>query len=295
MKTALEVLQRALDGDDDGDSSSEAAQRARSFLEQTSSIYVLDATSGRNEYKLFGCWNFLHQALNEFDRLSQDVYQEEQLLLAQFATKVARRSNQTDQQLVQTCVDNYISVHSQEQLSQQQPKLRRLILENAELREIVMGRVAALAFDPANQKSTSNTEWYIVLDTYHKAVAANAVSNGPSAIRHLLCDWIIPSAITLPSFSVVSLIQHIGEESSSSFVPFNTQDTLQQLSTQVMARLVLPTLMKEATTKNDDDDSSHSIIVETSIRAIHTWCTVTHLSLAQIRHIASKINVSTWI
>jgi hypothetical protein len=219
------------------------------------------------------------------------VYQDEQLLLAQFATKVARRSKQTDQQLVRTCIDNYISVHSQDESSrqsqqQQQQKLERLVQENAELREIVMGRVAALAFDPANHKSSSNTQRYVALDTYHKAVAANAVFNGPSAIRHLLCDWIVPSAITLPPFSVVSLIQHIGQESSSPFVPFNTQDTLQQLSTQVMARLVLPTLKEHAA-----NDGS-SIIVETSIRAIHTWCTVTHLSLAQIRHIASKINVS---
>eukprot|EP00539_Tryblionella_compressa_P014265 CAMPEP_0178828274 /NCGR_PEP_ID=MMETSP0746-20121128/7737_1 /TAXON_ID=913974 /ORGANISM="Nitzschia punctata, Strain CCMP561" /LENGTH=168 /DNA_ID=CAMNT_0020490233 /DNA_START=500 /DNA_END=1002 /DNA_ORIENTATION=+ len=106
METALDVLQRALQGD----------AGARSFLDQTANIYVLDVNVAADETpKLYGCWNFLHHGLNEFDRLSsgndgqRHFYPAEQWLLAQFALKVARRSNAQDQRLVQTCIDNYTS------------------------------------------------------------------------------------------------------------------------------------------------------------------------------------------
>ena len=57
MEPALEILNRSLHGD----------EGARSFLDRTSSIYVLDATD-LSKPKTYGCWNFIHQALNEVER-----------------------------------------------------------------------------------------------------------------------------------------------------------------------------------------------------------------------------------
>ena len=57
MEPALDVIDRSLRGD----------TGARSFLERTSSIYVLDVTNAASP-KTYGCWNFIHQALNEVER-----------------------------------------------------------------------------------------------------------------------------------------------------------------------------------------------------------------------------------
>jgi hypothetical protein len=296
MKTALDVLQRALRDGDPG---------ARSFLERTSSIYVLDATNGT----LFGCWNFLHRALNEFDRFDRQECQDEQHLLAQFAVKVARRSSPVDRQLVQTCIENYVHAHHGDG-HESRAQLQQLVPENAELREIVMGRIAAFAFDPANHKLAATTaggddddddeeeedededdSWFAVLDTYHKALAANSLYNGPSAIRHLLCDWIIPSSDTLPPFSVSSIVLHVALEAAALAAPANTQETLQQLSAQVMSKVLVPTF-RDAVVGTDTPTDGRARIVQTSVRAIHGWCAVTGLSLAQVQHISSKVGVS---
>jgi hypothetical protein len=57
MEPALDVLNRALQG----------GPGARSFLDRTTSIYILDATEV-SILKTYGCWNFIHQALNEVER-----------------------------------------------------------------------------------------------------------------------------------------------------------------------------------------------------------------------------------
>jgi hypothetical protein len=57
MEPALDVLNRALQGD----------PGACSFLDRTTSICVLDATNV-SKSKTYGCWNFIHQAINEVER-----------------------------------------------------------------------------------------------------------------------------------------------------------------------------------------------------------------------------------
>ncbi|KAG7363706.1 hypothetical protein IV203_027067 [Nitzschia inconspicua] len=298
METALDVLTRALQGD-------AAAQR---FLDQTSSIYVLDATVSTP--KLFGCWNFLHHALNEMERcqMPSDCQQ----LLAQVAVKVARRSNSTDKRLASQCIDNYCTSHlHQEQQQQQQLLLQQLIHDNAELRDIVMGRIAALALDPTNhrqqqQPSNHHLTTLSSLRTFHQSMAANAVSNGPAAIRHLLWDWIIPSVDQLPPYSVACIVAAIAEESSHRIVPAGTILTLQQLSLPVCTKLLGPILKHSiggvATTTDDDDNNSNNaaapeesnpVIAATTLRALQAWCQVTDLSIAQVQHLChSKVGIN---
>ncbi|KAG7342510.1 hypothetical protein IV203_007603 [Nitzschia inconspicua] len=304
METALDVLTRALQGD-------AAAQR---FLDQTSSIYVLDATVSTP--KLFGCWNFLHHALNEMERcqMPSDCQQ----LLAQVAVKVARRSNSTDKRLASQCIDNYCTSHLHQEQQQQQQLLQQLILDNAELRDIVMGRIAALALDPTNhhqqqqqqQPSSHHLTTISSLRTFHQSMAANAVSNGPAAIRHLLWDWIIPSVDQLPPYSVACIVAAIAEESSHRIVPAGTILTLQQLSLPVCTKLLGPILKHSigggnATTTTDDDyddnnnnknnttEESNPVIAATTLRALQAWCQVTDLSIAQVQHLChSKVNIN---
>ena len=60
MEPALNILNRALSGE----------SGAISFIEKTSSIYILVVTNSEAP-KTYGCWDFLNQALNEVDCYEQ--------------------------------------------------------------------------------------------------------------------------------------------------------------------------------------------------------------------------------
>ena len=264
-----------------------ASAAARSFLDQTCSVYVLDAdtaspphTEGENRIKIFGCWNFLHQAMNEIERLEGERQRlllleqrqaaatgaaavalpphllSETRLLAELAVKVARRSDDLDRQKVATCVENFCgrgnaSASARDGLGADATKatsgdanrhfqdmaanrglssssstgnrsntndlIPEMVRANAEIREIVTGRIAAFSFNnktsaPAGSPSSSPTslsasasasqsfsmssalEDPLVVETFCKFLAANAVSNGPEKLRRFLNDWIIPGA-----------------------------------------------------------------------------------------------------
>jgi hypothetical protein len=360
METAMDVLTRALQGD-------AGAQR---FLDQTASIYVLDATrqtsvttnTTMTAPKLFGCWNFLHQALNEMENngimihhhnnndndnddhnnnnnknnnkeacQQQQLQQQLQLLLAQFAVKVARRSNQWDQHLVRTCMENYINTNTTDHRPSLPSLLSSLIPDNAQLREIVMGRIAALALDPNNHQQGIVVSNYTSLQTFHQSIAANAVSNSPGGIRHLLLDWIIPSQQQLPPYSWVCLVQCVAQEvdyqssSSSSLLwtPAGTRATLQQCSASVCTQLLGPVLQQTISNSNHNNHNSNyeeqediisdtststststlqqqqqqqqqqqHVIAATALRALQAWCQATDLSVAQVQHLCSKVKVS---
>ncbi len=328
---AIDILSRALhsspiqeENEDEAKSKAiaEAALAARSFLDTTSSVYVLnadtsgnsiigsnsatngiaqnhspsnvlgssnnsiniDSISNENMPNLFGCWNFLHQAMNEIERLEdeqshmvkehptatsqQPALLAETRLLAEFAVKVSRRSDDLDRQKVATCVENFcgsttsVSVATSRTSasgkensnnessssndatndSQQNAKARidesrnkngdgttsnsesgnashhrydigvllpHLVRYNAEIREIVTGRIAAFSFNggqptsPLSMASSSSTSPSVfadplVVETFCQFLAANAVSNGAERLGHFLNDWIIPAATVDP-------------------------------------------------------------------------------------------------
>jgi hypothetical protein len=367
LEPALDVLHRALHGD----------EGARSFLDRTSSIYVLDATDLSKPHT-YGCWNFIHQAMNEVERAEanhllrqnnahdhQPLVQQQQQqssfvahaqLLATMALRVARRSNAVDQRLVATCIENAPSKDHHDGKSKnanvEEAHQKKLIEINVEIRDIVIGRMAALALDPsyhrntstsnnskmdtaflqptssspssssssANSNSNSNSNNYVsafsdtvVLETFCAVLAANAVSNGPAAVRHLVSEWIVPSSQHLPPFCLTCITLHLAKEASCQrLAPAGIQNALQQLSTVVMAGVLAPVLTdaikessangyastyKTASTSFLSNGLSvkemNDRIAALSLRAMNQWCAVTDLSLAQIKHICTKVRVRT--
>jgi len=301
MEPALDVIQRALQGD----------SGARSFLERTSSIYVLDATD-LSKPKTYGCWNFIHQAMNEVERHEARLPHTEDdqahvpqsgrglvghaRLLASMALRVARRSPATDKALVVTCISNASHYSGSEDQSQW------LIDLNLELREIVMGRIAAMAFDFSFHRRTGHHSRSafadrVVMDSLCAILSANAVSSGVAAIRHFATEWIIPSSRNLPSFAVASVILHLASEGKRTTAPAGTKDVLQQLSVASMSLILVPSLSDVV---SEDSRESESLLAEERsevaamcLRAIKIWCDATDLSLPQIKHICSKVHVST--
>lgn len=295
MEPALDVMSRALQGD----------PGARSFLEQTTSVYVLDVTDTANP-KTYGCWNFIHQAMNEVERFEAShpptggapVLVNHCRLLSTMALRVARRSPSKDRSLVLTCISNASEYTAS--LSQ----LQWLIDLNLELREIVMGRIAAMAFDfsfhrmvgPHGQSAFADR---VVMDTFCAVLSANAVASGPQAIQHFATEWVIPSSRNLPPFAVASVVLHLASEGIRKSSPAGTKETLQKLSSPVIVIVLAPTL-SDATSDNSGGLTSsltpHQEGTRTAtvcLRAIKAWCAATDLSLPQINHICTKANVST--
>lgn len=281
MEPALDVLNRSLHGD----------SGARSFLDRTTSIYVLDATD-ISRPKTYGCWNFIHQAINEVERAEAGgvALAPHLQLLASLALRVARRSNTLDKQLVATCIQN-----AAQNIGERQ---QTLIDINVEIRDIVMGRIAALALDPSFHQHHSSSSAFsdaVVMETFCAVLAANAVSNGPAAVDHLVSEWIVPSSHNLPPFCLACVVLHLGLEASRKSAPALTLDMLQRLSLTVMTQVLAPVLattVKE--TGNDTQPAFHernSRIAALSLRAMDQWCLVTDLSLAQIKHVCSKVQV----
>jgi hypothetical protein len=299
MEPALDVLNRALHGE----------AGARSFLDRTSSIYVLDATD-LSKPKTYGCWNFIHHAMNEVERVEAKYASQgmntkgAQLeghvqLLATMSLRVARRSTVIDKTLVATCISNAAKYHASPDEEQ------KLIDLNEELRDIVMGRIAAMAFDHSFHGQSSGPHARsafadsVVMEFFCAVLAANAVSNGPAAVNHLVTEWIVPSARALPPFALSCVTLHLSLEALRKSAPANTQEMLQRLSNPVMANVLAPVLsdaVKETNSNQMNDGTSlherNNRIAAVSLRAMDRWCAATDLSLAQIKHICSKVEVS---
>lgn len=293
---ALDMLNRSLLGD----------EIALAFLDRTSSLYVLDATDPMKP-KTYGGWNFIHQALNELERHERKYggngtasrgspgLRSHVQLLAAMSERVARRSPASDRKLVSTCVEN---------ASQYNPSANEaeaLILLNSEIREIVMGRIAAMVFDFSfhnpNGPHLSAFSDPIAMEGLCSVLSANAISSGPQPTRHFMLEWIIPSVKTLPPFAVACVILHLGNEATRKVAPAGIKDMLQRMSGAVMA-IVLAPVLHDAIIESGESrgvgssHERHSRVAAISIRAIERWCAATDLSLPQINYVCSKVNVS---
>ena len=288
MDPALDVLNRALAGD----------HGALSFLDRTSSIYVLDATDPAKP-KTYGGWNFIHQAMNEIERHEATLQQQtwpaaltgHAQLLTTIAERVARRSPAADKSLISTCIANA------SQYQGGQAEAQALIDLNSEIREIVMGRIAAMAFDFSfhniNRTHVSSFSNLVAMEKLCSVLAANAVSSAPHAVNHFMCEWIIPSARSLPPFAVACVIYHLGIEALNKSAPAGTRDVLQQLSARVIGLVLAPVLYDSIT--EDSTGATHEAncrVAAVALRAFERWRTATDISLPQIKHICSKVRVS---
>lgn len=292
MEPALDVISRALHGDDE----------ARSFLERTTSEYVLDVSNTSNP-KTYGGWNFVHQAMNEIERHeAAQNYTERRLLLtgqvrllATMALQAARRSPLKDKALVGKCLSGSGATIV--------PSLVQWLVDlNLELREIVIGRIAAMAFDfsfhrmvgPNGHSAFADR---VVMDTFCATLSANAVSSGPQAISHFASEWIIPSSRSLPTPAVAAVVFHLALEGMRKPAPAGTKETLQRLSRAIIVVVLVPALA-DAISENPSDAMaalSHEVQSRTAamcLRALKEWCCATDLSLPQINHICRKGGVS---
>jgi hypothetical protein len=221
---------------------------------------------------------------------------------------VARRSPSTDTTLVATCVLNaYSSQHHGAEKDSKQ--LQWLVDLNLELREIVIGRIAAMAFDFSFHRVTgtgpngsgnsggqsSAFADRVVMDMFCAILSANAVATGPTAVKTFATEWIIPSSSKLPPFAVAAVVLHLANEGLlQPSAPAGTKDTLQQLSLPVMNTVLVPIL---ANAVSGDEGGTgtreeRAQVASMCLRAMKTWCDATDLSLAQIKHLCSKVEVS---
>ena len=283
------------------------------FLDQTSSIYVLDATDP-SKPKTYGCWNFIHQAMNEVERYEANFARNKQIhvlqngaglnshvkLLATMALRVARRAPDVDRSLVSTCV-----VNAGPQFTGTSEQSQWLIDLNLELREIVMGRIAAMAFDfsfhrqdgPNGHSALADPT---VMELFCAVLASNAVSSGPMAVRHFVTEWIIPSAKTLPPFAIACVTLHLAISALRKAAPAETKDAMQQLSASVVAAVLAPVFLDavseytsaSGTTQSTIQHEKNNQIAAICVRALDRWCAATDLTLPQIKHICSKVEVS---
>jgi hypothetical protein len=283
---ALDVLNRALRGD----------HGALAFLERTTSIYVIDATDP-SKPKTYGGWNFIHQAMNEIERNEADHFRKGMdpglrghvQLLATMAQRVARRSPATDRRLIATCVSNAA------QYSANEADAQSLIDLNSEIREIVMGRIAAMAFDFSFHRSASQSAFSdpVAMDKLCSVLAANAVTTGPAAVNHFMREWIIPSVSSLPPFAVACVTYQLAIEALSKSSPAGTKDTLQHLSHPVVGAVLIPVLSEAIAESSESPNHSWNCrVAATCIRALDRWCAATGLSLPQVNHICTKYKVS---
>lgn len=295
MTTAIDVLTRALEGD----------PGARSFLEQTCNIYVLDVARAPKPM-ILGCWSFLQEGLNELDREESSrggggdgcgdgaPLMAPAKLLAEMGLRVARRSNADDRALVRTCLEN----------AGRTELTTNLVQSNLELRERVVTRMAALAFDGNTSHDDNSLTHPIVREAFASAIAANAVSNFQI---EAFAGWIASNSRSLPPFAVACVLFHVSLEVALSTNNDSTVDILQRLSVRMMAELQGPILkdavrilQQQEAGKRDDQDASfaqqglasNGRTAAKVVEAMRAWCSVTGLSFAGARHILNKVDIN---
>ena len=306
MDPALSILDRALKGD----------AGALTFLESTASIYVYDGTNS-GQPKTCGAWDFLNQSINEMERYEslvmtrqphiQVVSLEGHLqLLATMTRRAARRSHEADQKLVEICLTNAAHYHGSSD------QARQLIHTNRQMRDRVMGRIAAIAFDFAHhqtnhvQQQTHQHQYQsafsnpIALEKLCAIVAANAISTGPLEFSHLVTDWIVPSVDNLPPFSVASVTFHLAAEALETSAPAGTRNVLKQKLFGPVISKVLAHMLVESVRNSDSSSSSNSSnrqmshrITSMILRAMERWCSAMNCGLGEIKQISQQVNVSS--
>jgi hypothetical protein len=164
-----------------------------------------------------------------------------------------------------------------------------------------MGRIAAMAFDFSFHNLTgprvSAFSDPVAMEKLCSVLAANAVSTGPHAVHHFMVEWVIPSARSLPPYSVASVTCHLAIEALRQGAPAGTRDVLQRLSHPVVAMVLAPVLVDAVSDGREAPDGlstrdQTTRVAAVSICALERWCTVTDMSLPQIKHICAKVQVS---
>jgi hypothetical protein len=294
MSHAINALDHALRADPQG----------LAFLEQTASIYVLDAATTPGHPTTYGWWNFLNDALNEVERYESEGFSSNLeghvRLLATITRRVARRPPSSDRRLVKICLANTSMTHmnllASAELSQS------LVSNNIELRERNMGRIAAIIFDWSfhrmNSQGSHSTSAFsdpVAMEQFCGVIACNAVSSGPTAVRHLVSDWIVPGVDSLPQPAVVAIILHISVEARGKGCPAGTKDVISSLVPSVFKIIIGPILI-ESLREGDEGLSSAGENINhrtaaISLRALESWCRANEIGAVKLQKIFNSTNV----
>lgn len=303
MDPALSILDRALKGD----------AGSLSFLERTAAIYVYDGTNP-GQPKTCGAWDFLNQALTEVERYERNgvgggamnvathnVNLEPHVqLLATMSKRAARRCPVSDQNLVQVCLNNAAQFHGSTEHA------KHLIDFNKQMRDRVMGRIAAITFDFANHpKNVDGGSHFsvfsnpIAMDSLCAVVAANAISTGPHEFTSLVEGWIVPSINNLPPLSVAAIIYHLASEAMGKNAPIGTRDALRKMFESVISKVLAP-MFQEAVRDSDNGSDSGSMMggrarshrmAAITLKAMDRWCAATSCSISRMKKVCQTVNV----
>lgn len=321
MSHGLNVLDHAIRGDRGG----------LSFLEQTASIYVLDAATTPGHPTTYGWWNFLNDALNEVERYESEGVRHHApnatnsnhldahvRLLATITRRVARRPPSSDRRLIGTCLGNASMSHMN--LLANADSAQSLLGNNDELRERNMGRIAAIVLDFSfHRKNTSIMTQHqqhanprsafsdpVAMEQFCGVVAANAVSTGPVAVRHLVSDWIVPSIDSLPPLAVVAVLSHVAVEAMGKGCPAGTKAVIQSLVPSVFKCALGPVLVDSLRESDERGDNTMIEAVSTTtggvniehrtaalaLRAFESWCKANSIGAVKLRRIFSSTTVN---
>jgi hypothetical protein len=322
MSHALNALDHALRGDPSG----------LSFLEQTASIYVLDAAKPGHP-TTFGWWNFLNDALNEVERYEEGTLSNNPTyaaaagvspttnrnanpldphvrLLATITRRIARRPPSSDRRLIGTCLANASMTHMH--LLANPETSRSLLQNNDHLREIDMGRIAAIVFDYSFHRKRRNTNMIhsafsdaVAMEQLCGVIAANAVSTGPNAVRHLVSNWIVPSCESLPSFSVAAILSQVAVETMGKSCPLGVRAVVRDCVSSVFIKALGPLLVESLRESEEGvDEGDHSMLdagdngnhrtAAITLKAFDSWCKATNVGAVQLQNIFASTNVSSY-
>lgn len=296
MSHAINALDHALRADPQG----------LAFLEQTASLYVLDAATTPGHPTTYGWWNFLNDALNEVERHEESEGAASNLeghvrLLATITRRVARRPPSSDRRLVKICLANASMTHmnllANAELSQS------LVSSNDELRERNMGRIAAIAFDWSFHRRTSQTGQPssafsdpVVMEQFCGVIACNAVSSGPTAVRHLVSDWIVPGVDSLPPPAVAAIILHISVEARGKGCPAGTKNVISSLAPSVLKSIIGPILLESLRDADEGcslaGDNINHRTAAIALRSLESWCRADEIGAVKLQKMFNSTNVS---
>ena len=274
---ALRALDQAVRGDPGG----------LSFIEQTATVYVLDAASTPGALQVYGWWNFLNEALNDIERHEAEgmaVSSAHVRLLSTVTRRVARRRPSVDRGLVAACIGNASAAASAPLADAD--VTRALLACNDELRGRTLGRIAAIAFDvgPPGPPASALAD-PIALEQFAGVIAANAVCAGPSSVGHLVSGWMLRSAGSLPRLSVSAVMYHVAMESMSKGRPNGIRDVMRTLASPVLkalGQIYIETL----------EESGEQRVAALSLRAIECWCRLNEIGTVRIGQIFAPTGVS---
>ena len=213
---------------------------------------------------------------------------------------MARRPPSSDRRLVKICFAN--ASMTQMNLLANVELAQTLVTSNDELRERNMGRIAAIVFDWSFHRRNPQAGHHIsafsdpvVMEQFCGVIACNAVSSGPTAVRHLVSDWIVPGVDSLPPPAVVAIILHISVEARGKGCPAGTKDVISSLVPSVFKCIIGPILLESLRDADEGGlsagDNINHRTAAISLRSLESWCRADEIGAVKLQKMFNSTNV----